>query len=154
MQREVWIEINRGDLPEANVAFGLDEKDFDLSKTEIWIDGAAAPRDKHKQGPIRVKAPLGSGVGTIVATTEAGKFIGVVNYDRTSGEIVQPPGPEKMPTVSGIVSEAVHKVVRAIKEIKPAGKELDKIIKAAADNIVEAINGVRAEKGVEPEKRS
>ncbi len=152
MQREVRIEIKRGDLPEANVAFGLDEKDFDLSKTEIWIDGAPAPRGKPRQDPIKVKAPLGSGLGTIVATTEAGKFIGVVNYDRTTGKIVQPPGPEKITTVSGIVSHAVDKVVRAIKQIKPEDKEVDKIIKAAADAIVEAINKARAEEGVEAKK--
>jgi hypothetical protein len=154
MPGEVQILIARADLPIADIAFGLDEKDFDLTKTKIWIDGAPVKRDEPKQDPIKVKAPLGDGPGTIVVTTEAGKFIGVINYDRTSGKIVPQDGSDEEPTVPGIVNDAVNKVVRAIKEIKPAGEEFDRIIETAADRIVKAINGMRAEAETGPKKRS
>ena len=154
MPDEVQIFITRADLPRADVAFGLDEKDFDLTKTKIWIDGAPVKRDEPKQDPIKVKAPLGDGPGTIVVTTEAGKFIGIINYDRTSGKIIREDGSDKQPTVPRIVNDAVDKVVRAIKEIKPAGQEFDRIIETVADRIVKAINGMRAEEGTGPKKRS
>jgi hypothetical protein len=144
MPGEVQILIARADLPVADIAFGLDEKDFDLTKTKIWIDGTPVKRDEPKQDPIKVKAPLGDGPGTIVVTNEAGKFIGVINYDRTSGKIVPQDGSDEEPTIPGIVNDAVNKVVRAIKEIKPEGKEFDRIIETAADRIVKAINGMRA----------
>jgi hypothetical protein len=154
MPDEVQILITRADLPRADVAFGLDEKDFDLTKTKIWIDGAPVNREEPKQDPIKVKASLGDGPGTIVVTTEAGKLIGVINYDRTSGKIIREDGSDKQPTVPRIVNDAVDKVVRAIKEIKPAGQEFDRIIETAADRIVKAINGMRAEEGTGPKKRS
>jgi hypothetical protein len=154
MSDEVQILITRADLPRADVAFGLDEKDFDLTKTRIWIEGAPLKRDEPKQDPIKVKAPLGDGPGTIVVTTEAGKFIGVINYDRTSGKIVPQDGSDQEPTVPGIVNDVVDKVVRAIKEIKPAGEEFDRIIETAADSIVKAINGMRAEEKTGSKRRS
>jgi hypothetical protein len=154
MPDEVQILITRADLPRADLAFGLDEKDFDLTKAEVWIDGAAVKQDKPKQDPIKVTAPIGDGPGTIVVTTEAGKFIGVINYDRTSGEIVRQRGSDKEPTVSGIINDAIDKVVRAIKEIKPAGEELNKIIETTAENIVKAINGRGAQKKTGPKEGS
>jgi hypothetical protein len=154
MPGEIQILIARADLPVADIAFGLDEKDFDLTKTKIWIDGAPVKRDEPKQDPIKAKAPVGNGLGTIVVTTEAGKFIGIINYDRTSGKIVPQGGSDKESTLPGIVNDAVDKVVRAIKEIKPVGEEFDRIIETAADRIVKAINGMRAEEGTGPKKRS
>ena len=154
MPDEVQILITRADLPRADVAFGLDEKDFDLTKTKIWIDGAPVTRGEPKQDAIKVKVPLRDGPGTIVVTTEAGKLIGVINYDRTSGKIIREDGSDKHPTVPRIVNDAVDKVVRAIKEIKPAGEEFDRIIETAADRIVKAINGMRAEIETGPKKRS
>jgi hypothetical protein len=154
MPDEVQILITRADLPRADLAFGLDEKDFDLTKAEVWIDGSAVKQDKPKQDPIKVKAPIGDGPGTIVVTTEAGKFIGVITYDRTSGEIVRQRGSDKEPTVSGIINDAIDKVVRAIKEIKPAGEELNKIIETTAENIVKAINGRGAQKKTGPKEGS
>jgi hypothetical protein len=153
MPDEVQILITRADLPRADVEFGLDEKDFDLTKTKIWIDGAPVMRGEPKEGRIKVTAPLGDEPGTIVVTTEAGKFIGVINYDGTSGKIVRQAGSDKEPTVPGIVNDAVNKVVRAIKEIKPAGEEFDRIIETAADRIVKAINGMGAEEETRPKKR-
>jgi len=153
MPDEVQILITRADLPRADVEFGLDEKDFDLTKTKIWIDGAPVTRGESKQDAIKVTAPLGDGPGTIVVTTDAGKFISVVNYDGTSGKIVRQDGSDKEPTVTGIVNDAVNKVVRAIKEIKPAGEELERIVETAADSIVKAINGMRAEEETRPKKR-
>ena len=97
MPDEIQILITRADLPVADIAFGLDEKDFDLTKTKIWIDGAPVKRDEPKQDPIKVKAPLGDGPGTIVVTTEAGKFIGVINYDQTSGKSFDKTGQTKSP---------------------------------------------------------
>jgi hypothetical protein len=154
MPDEVQILITRADLPRADVEFGLDEKDFDLTKTKIWIDGAPVTRGEPKQDAIKVKAPLRDGPGTIVVTTDAGKFISVINYDGTSGKIVRQNGSDKEPTVPCIVNNAVDRVVRAIKEIKPAGEELDRIIETAADRIVKAINGMRAEVETGPKKRS
>ena len=107
MPDEVQILITRADLPRADVEFGLDEKDFDLTKTKIWIDGAPVMRGEPKEGRIKVTAPLGDEPGTIVVTTEAGKFIGVINYDGTSGKIVRQAGSDKEPTVPGIVNDAV-----------------------------------------------
>jgi hypothetical protein len=153
MPDEVQILITRADLPRADVEFGLDEKDFDLTKTKIWIDGAPVTRGESEQDAIKVTAPLGDGPGTIVVTTDAGKFISVVNYDGTSGKIVRQDGSDKEPTVTGIVNDAVNKVVRAIKEIKPAGEELERIVETAADSIVKAINGMRAEEETRPKKR-
>jgi hypothetical protein len=154
MPDEVQIIITRANLPRADVAFGLDEWDFDLTKTDIWIDGAPVTRGEPKQDPIKLTAPLGDGRGTIVATTEGGKFIGAINYDRTSGKILGEDGSDKEPTVSSIVNDAVDKIVRAIEENKPAGGEFDRIIDAAADRIVEAIHGMGAKEGTGPKKRS
>jgi hypothetical protein len=154
MPDEVQILITRADLPRADVEFGLDEKDFDLTKTKIWIDGAPVTRGEPKQDAINVKVPLRDGPGTIVVTTDAGKFISVINYDGTSGKIVRQNGSDKEPTVPCIVNSAVDRVVRAIKEIKPAGEEFDRIIETAADRIVKAINRMRAEAETGPKKRS
>ncbi len=153
MPDEVQILITRADLPSADIEFGLDEKDFDLTKTKIWIDGAPVPRGEPKQDAIKVTAPLGDGPGAIVVTTDAGKFISVINYDGTSGKIVRQDGSDKEPTVPSIVNGAVDRVVRAIKEIKPAGEELERIVETAADSIVKAINGMRAEEETRPKKR-
>ena len=49
MPGEIQILIARADLPVADIAFGLDEKDFDLTKTKIWIDGAPVKRDEPNQ---------------------------------------------------------------------------------------------------------
>ena len=75
MPDEVQIAITRADLPRADVAFGLDEKDFDLTK----IYQERPSRERPKQDPIKLTAPLGDGPGTIVATTE-GASHRVISY--------------------------------------------------------------------------
>jgi hypothetical protein len=146
MPDEVQVVITRADLPKADLAFGLDQKDFDLTKTKIWIEGAPVDRDEPRQDLIKVKAPRGDGPGTIVVTTDVGKFIGVISYDRTNGKIVpQDRSDEGPPPVPGVVNDAVDRVVRAIKEIKPAGEEFDRIIESVAENIVKAVRGMKVE---------
>ena len=142
------IVITRADLFKANSTFGLSEKDFDLSTAKVWIDGASAEPDEPKQDPLKVKALLGDGQGTIVVTTAAGKFIGVLDYDRKFREIIrQKNGSGSDPTLRGLVDGAVDRLVLAIEGLRPKGGELEKIIETAAEKIVKAINGSRANQG-------
>jgi hypothetical protein len=150
MPREVQILITRADLPKADDEFGLDEKDFDLTKAKIWIDGAPAAREEPTQGSVTVTAPLGDEPGTIVVTTDAGKFISVINYDGANGKILRQDRPDKEPTLPRVVNDAVDRVVRAIKDIKLPREGIDRIIETAADRIVKAINEMRAEEEIRP----
>ena len=139
------IAIARADLPDADFAFGLSDKDFDLTKAKVWVDGAVVEPKDRKPDLLRAPSPGGEGMGTIVVTTAAGKFLGVLDYDRRFGEIIkQKNGPGTEPTLRGIVDGAVDSLVQAIERLKPKSEELDKIIETAADKIARAIKGVRA----------
>jgi hypothetical protein len=139
------IAITRADLPEADLAFGLTDKDFDLTKAKVWVDGAAVEPEERKPDFLRAPPPGGEGMGTIVVTTAAGKFLGVLDYDRRFCEIIkQKNGAGAEPTLRSIVNGAVDTLVHAIKGLKPKSKELDKIIETTADKIAKAIKEANA----------
>ena len=142
------IAITRADLPKVDLAFGLTDKDFDLTKAKVWIDGAAVEPEERKPDFLRAPPPGGEGMGTIVVTTAAGKFLGVLDYDRRFHEIIkQKNGADPEPTLRSIVNGAVDSLVHAINGLKPNGEELEKIIETAAQQIVKAINGSKANQG-------
>jgi hypothetical protein len=146
------IAITRDDLPEADLAFGLTDKDFDLTKAKVWVDGAAVEPERNPDF-LRAPPPGGEGMGTIVVTTAAGKFLGVLDYDRRFHEIIKQKngaGPE--PTLRSIVNGAVDTLVHAINGLKPKSKQLDKIIETTADKIAKAIKEAKASKAIKQAK--
>lgn len=80
MEKHIEFSISRGDLPNADREFGLEEEDFDLTKAKVWVDGVAVkPSRREKE---RLVVVVGHSPQTIVITTEVGKPIAFLEGDK------------------------------------------------------------------------
>jgi len=118
------IVILRDDLPEADLEFGITDKDRDLSEAKVLIEGIPAVRLSGGEDSVTVRVPSDrddDGSLQIVVTTKSDKPVGVLNYWWNGQEWeFQKPGPDDDGMEDGLspVVKAIGDVVAAIKEFK------------------------------------
>jgi L-aminopeptidase/D-esterase-like protein len=78
------ITINRGDLADPNAEFNVTEAELNLTNAKVMIDGELAEVVEAGEQSIVVKVPPGLGDGPLimVVTTEGGKIVDVLTYEK------------------------------------------------------------------------
>jgi len=77
------IVILRDDLPEADLEFGITDKDRNLTEAKVLIEGILAVRLSGGEDSVTVIAPPDGdhdGPLQIVVTTNSDKPVGILNY--------------------------------------------------------------------------
>ncbi len=83
MPNENKIVILRDDLPEADLEFGITDKDRILTEAKVLIEGILAVRLSGGEDSVTVIAPPDGdhdGPLQIVVTTNSDKPVGILNY--------------------------------------------------------------------------